>query len=77
MEDLIRKVEDLQNKFRSDHALAENAYAEACNDVIELLQSLQQATESKDKFYCWHADATSEESCKSQCDECKKIKFNH
>ena len=42
MQNIITKVEDLRDKFRSHYALEENAYQRACDDVIELLQLLQQ-----------------------------------
>ena len=42
MQNIITKVEDLRDKFKSDFALEENAYQRACDDVINLLQLLQQ-----------------------------------
>ena len=42
MQNIITKVEDLRDKFRSHHAMEENAYQRACDDIIELIQLLQQ-----------------------------------
>ena len=36
---------------------------------------MRQIFSMKNKFYCWHADATSDDACKEQCTSCKGAKF--
>jgi hypothetical protein len=41
--ELLKKIDELENDFRSDYALKENGYNEALEDVRQVIQSLQQS----------------------------------
>lgn len=51
---------------QEDFLTAVDAYSSASNDGKPIVSGA---------FYCWHSDATSDESCAEQCEECKATKF--